>query len=207
MTLQEILKANGVGDDSVAAILAAMKENKIFTAGEENLDTRYQKLRTAHDAQAKQITEATALIEQLKAGTKDNEALQGKIGQYETQVQQLTAQLEAAKVDAAIKVALAGAKAKDMEYMAFKLRSKGDLSLDEHGKIKGIDDMLAGLKTQFPDHFEAADTSKNIQVQRLPGGGAGSDGITKEDFAKMGYSARVKLRETNPELYEQFTKQ
>ena len=30
MTLQEILKANGVGDDSVAAILAAMKENKIF---------------------------------------------------------------------------------------------------------------------------------------------------------------------------------
>lgn len=207
MTLQEILKANGVGDDSVAAILAAMKENKIFTAGEENLDTRYQKLRTAHDAQAKQITEATALIEQLKAGTKDNEALQGRIGQYETQVQALAKELEAAKIDAAIKVALAGAKAKDVEYMAFKLREKGDLTLDDHGNIKGIDDMLAGLKTQFPDHFETADTGKNIQVQRLPSGGAGSDGITKEDFAKMGYSARVKLRETNPELYEQFTKQ
>ena len=40
MTINEILKAKGISDETVADILAAMKENKIFTAGEENLDIR-----------------------------------------------------------------------------------------------------------------------------------------------------------------------
>ena len=46
MTINEILKAKGISDETVADILAAMKENKIFTAGEENLDIRYGKLKT-----------------------------------------------------------------------------------------------------------------------------------------------------------------
>ena len=35
MTLNEILNANGIAEDVVTAILAAMKENKIFTASED----------------------------------------------------------------------------------------------------------------------------------------------------------------------------
>lgn len=33
-----------------------------------------------------------------------------------------------------------------------------------------------------------------------------SDGITKDDFAKMGYADRLKLKKENPELYKEFTK-
>ena len=38
-----------------------------------------------------------------------------------------------------------GAKATDIDYMAFKLRESGELELDEKGNIKGIDDKLAIL--------------------------------------------------------------
>ena len=43
------------------------------------------------------------------------------------------------------------------------------MSLDENGKIKGWDDKLAGLKTQFPTQFEAAG-GKKYEENRLPEG-------------------------------------
>ena len=50
MTLQELLKAQNLTDEQVKGILDAMKQNKIYTASEENLDVRYGKLKTDHDA-------------------------------------------------------------------------------------------------------------------------------------------------------------
>ena len=50
MTLQELLKAQNLTDEQVKGILDAMKQNKIYTASEENLDVRYGKLKTEHDA-------------------------------------------------------------------------------------------------------------------------------------------------------------
>ena len=49
MTLEELLKAKELTDDQIKAILDGMKENKIFTASEENLDIRYGKLKTDYD--------------------------------------------------------------------------------------------------------------------------------------------------------------
>ena len=45
MTLQEILKAKGLDDTAVESVIGEMKQNKIFTASEENLDVRYGKLK------------------------------------------------------------------------------------------------------------------------------------------------------------------
>ena len=141
MTLNEILKANGVGDEAITAIAAAMKENKIYTASEENLDIRYGKLKTQHDGVNQQLTEANALIEELKKSTKGNDGLQQKVSEYETKVQQLQTELEQTKIDAEIKVALLANKAVDVDYLTFKLKNKGEaLTLDENGKITGMDD-------------------------------------------------------------------
>lgn len=118
-----------------------------------------------------ELDAANGLIEELKKGTKGNEELQGKVTAYETQVAQLQEQLKQTQLDSAIKVALLGAKATDVDYMTFKLKEKGELELDENGKIKGIDDKISGLKTQFPNQFEA-DGGKGgtIDPQPLPGG-------------------------------------
>lgn len=207
MTLQEILKAKGMSDEDIESVVGEMKQNKIFTTSHENMDVRYPKLKADHETLTTQHGESTKLIEQLKAGTKDNEALQGKITGYEATITQLQEQLKQTQLEAAIKVALVGAKTTDVDYMTFRLKEKGDLELDDQGNIKGIDDKLAGLKTQFPAFFESASTGKQIDPQKLPDrNNPGDKGVTKEEFNKMGYASRVELKQSNPELYGQLMK-
>lgn len=203
MTLQEILKSQGLTDEQVTKITGEMKQNKIFTADEENLGIRYRKLKDDHDALTKQHSEAAALIEELKKGSKGNEQLQGKITAYETQVAELQAALEQTKAEAAAKVALLSAKAIDVDYLMYKLREKGELKLDEQGKVKGIDDMIAGLKTQLPNQFEAS-AQKKIDEHKLPDGD-NAHKISQEAFNKMGYQDRLKVYNEDPELYKQLS--
>ena len=205
MTLAEILKAKGMDEESVKGVLEDMKANKIFTAGEENLDVRYGKLKTDHDGKLAELTEAQNLIAELKKSNKGNEDLQGKIGAYESQVAQLQAELEQTKLDAAIKVELLSSKALDVDYLTFKLKEKGELALDESGKIKGWDDKIAALKTQFPTQFEGTG-SKKYEEHKLPDNLDGGGSISKEAFAKMGYQDRVKLFNENPDAYAELTK-
>lgn len=207
MTLQEILKAKGMTDEDIESVIGEMKQNKIFTTSHENMDVRYPKLKADHENLTAQHGESTRLIEQFKAGTKDNEALQGKITAHEATIAQLQEQLRQTQLEAAIQVALVGAKATDVPYLTFQLKQKGDLTLDDQGHIKGIDDMLAGLKTQFPAFFESAGSGKQIDPQKLPDRNpTGGTTVTKEQFDKMGYSSRVQLKESNPELYDQLMK-
>lgn len=169
MGLQELLKAMGLTDEQVAKIVEGMKQNNIFTASEENLDTRYGKLKTDHENMSKQLEEANILIGQLKQSTSDNEELQGKITTYETTVTNLQNQLEQERMDSAVKIALLSAGCKDVDYVTFKLKEKGGLSLDESGKVKGMDDKLAALKTQFPMQFET-EKGNQIEAHQLPRG-------------------------------------
>ena len=203
MTLQEILKSQGLSDEQIEKVTGEMKQNKIFLADEENLGIRYKKLQDDHDALTKQHGEATTLIEELKKGNKGNEQLQSKITAYETQVADLQAELEKTKVESAIKVALLSAKALDVDYLTFKLKEKGEMKLDDQGNIKGIDDMIAGLKTQFPTQFETA-SQKKIEEHKLPNGDD-TKKISQEDFNKMGYQDRLKVYNENPELYNELS--
>lgn len=206
MTLQEILKAKGMSDEDIESTIGEMKQNKIFTAGSENLDIRYSKLKTDHDNLVAQHGESTKLIEQLKAGTKDSEALQGKITSYESQIAQLQKQLKQTQLDSAIQVALLGAKVTDVDYMAFRLKEKGDLEIDDQGKIKGIDDMLAGLKTQFPAFFESADQQRELQPHKLPDRKPDEGGMTKAEFLRKPYAERAAFANENPEAYQTIMK-
>jgi len=205
MTIAEILKEKGVSDDIISAVQEDMKTNKIYTASEENLDVRYGKLKTQHEGKLAELTEAQNLIAELKKSNKGNESLQTKVSDYEAQIQQLQAQLAQTQLEAEIKVQLLGAKALDVDYLTFKLKEKGELALGEDGKIKGWDDKLAGLKTQFPNQFEGSG-KKNILENKLPEDGDKGTGITQDAFNKMGYQDRVKLFKENPEAYAELTK-
>ena len=205
MNFNEILKARNITEEDIAAILAAMKENKIFTASEENLDLRYGKLKTDHESKIKELGEANNLIAELKKSNKGNEDLQSKITGYETQVAELQKELEQTKLDSAIKVALLSEKAVDVDYLTFKLKEKGELSLDENEHIKDWADKLAGLKTQFPNQFEGSSTKK-VEEHKLEQSDDGSIGYTKADILKKPYGERMKIYEANPEAYREAMK-
>lgn len=202
MTITEILKAKGIGEDVIKAVMDEMKANKIFTASEENLDIRYGKLKTDHESVVKERDEGKALIAELQKSNKGNEALQKQVTEYEAKMAQIQAELEQTKLDAAIKVELLASKALDVDYLTFKLKGKGDeLALDEQGKIKGWEDKLAALKTQFPTQFEA-DGKKNIIENKLPNEPGEPDGISRESLLKKPYAERMKLYNENPEAYK-----
>lgn len=205
MTLQEILKAKGLDDKAIEGVIGEMKQNKIFTSAEENLDIRYGKLKTDFDALTKQHGESTALIEQMKKDNAGNEALQSKITEYEGKIQNMEKELQQTKIDAALKVALLEAKVTDVDYLTFKIKEKGEVKLGDDGKIKGIDDTIASLKTQFPQHF-SSEIKKKIDENRLPDGDQDKNhGVTKEQFEKMGYRDRLKFFNENPDAYKEFT--
>lgn len=203
MTLQEILKAKGLSDEDIQSVIGEMKQNKIFTASEENLDIRYGKLKGDFDALTKQHGESTSLIEQLKKDNASNEGLQQKITDYEKTVADLTKENEQLKVDSALKIALLEAKVTDVDYLTFKIKEKGEVKLGEDGKIKGIDDTIAALKTQFPQHF-TSESKKKIEENKLPNGDDGNgDGMTKKELLSKPYTERQRIYQENPDLFNE----
>ena len=202
MTLQEILRAKGMSNEDIESVIGEMKTNKIFTTTHENMDVRYPKLKGDFDT-------LTTQHKNLMDSTQDTAVLQGKLSDYENTIATLTQQLNEQKIDAAMDriLSTAGAKVEDIDYLKFQWRKKGEISLDDNGEIKGGDDAIAGLKTQHPVHFASATEQLELQPHQLRDRNtSGGSTVTKEEFNKMGYNSRVKLKEENPELYTQLTK-
>ena len=135
--------------------------------------------------------------------------MQGKLTTYEATIADLQKKNEELRIDAAMdrKLTSAGAKPADFDYLKFQWRKKGEITLDDNGEIKGADDSIAGLKTQFTAHFEGANGGKEVLEQRLPSRTSNNGAtVTKEQFEQMGYNSRVELRKNSPELYEQLSK-
>lgn len=208
MTLKEILKAKGVADDVIESIMGDMKTHKIFTASEENLDIRFGKLKADHDALTQKDAESQKLISELQSATKGQEDVQKQIAEYQAQIAKQDEELKQAKTESAMKIGLlsAGAKASDIDYLLFKLNHDADWKpeLDDNGQVKGLDDKVKGLKTQFPVQFEAS-SSKKIDEKKLDKPDD-KQTVTKDDFKKMGYQSRLKLFNENPELYNELSK-
>nr|DAF29008.1 MAG TPA: minor structural protein [Caudoviricetes sp.] len=211
MTLQELLTQNGIAEETIIKILNGMKENKIFTASEENLDVRYGKLKDEHTSKLTELEQANNLIGELKKSAKGNEDLEGKIKTYETEtIPQLQKQLEETKIKSAIKLSLLGEKAVDVDYLTYKLEEKlkenGEtLQLDDNENIKGWSDKLASLKTQFPKMFESSQR-KTVDPNTLPEPDNSNKGLTKADIFKMSYADRAKYQSENPEEYKTIMK-
>lgn len=168
---------------------------------------KYDALQALLDGKTAELDTANGLIADLKKGTKGNEELQGKITNYEGQIQQLQEQLQETKIKSAIKVALLSEKALDVDYLSFKLENKmkedgKKLELDDADNIKGWKDLISELKTQFPNQFENEGNRKFLD-RSLPLTD-GSETVTLEQFRKMGVAERSKLKAENEELYNQY---
>lgn len=167
---------------------------------------KYEALQATLTGKEDELKSANTLIEDLKKSTKGNDDLQGKITTYEGEVTKLQEQLEQTKLESEIKVALLEAKATDIDYMTFKLKEKGELKLDEQGHIKGLKEMLDGLKVQFPNQFEST-AIKKVDPNKLEDGNHQEKGMTKSDFLKKPYSERAKFAQENPETFKELMNQ
>lgn len=203
MNLLEILKANGIDDEVAGKITADMKANKIFTAGEDNLDVRYSKLKNDYTASTQQITDLQSQIAQFEQAKSQNVAL---LEEANRKFAELEAENARIKTDYALDRALMEAKVQDVDYMKFKLKEKHPegFKLDENGKVESINTVLDDLKVQFPNQFSK--TEKKIEEKKLEKTDDTNTGITSEQFNKMNYHEKAKLFKENPEQYAELNK-
>lgn len=214
MNIIEILKQIfNATDEQTTAFSAAMKENNIFTTSHENMDVRYPKMKTDFEGAVQERDAAKATIAELQKAAKGQAELQAIIAKDAEAYQQLEAKLQQEREKAAVKVGLMAAKAKDVPYLTFKLYEKLNeegktLEMDGNDNIKGWNELLEGLQTQHPQHFDAVSDGNNpdgYEVVPLPlrKGSGGNDAPTKESFRNMTYEQRVALKQQNETLYRQ----
>ena len=178
MQFNEILAAQNLTEEQINAITAAMKENKIYTSAEENIDIRYNKLKEDKQAQDNEFQKAQELIKQLQDSAKGNEDIQNKIKEYEAQIEQLQADAAKAKLDYAIKAGLLerNINPDSMDFLLFKINQNNkELKFGEDDKLEGID--FDEIKTKYSSHFKAGDSNagKKLDPNNLPQGGEPSN--------------------------------
>lgn len=176
---------------------------------------KYDSLEADLTGKSSELEKANGLIAELKKSAGKDEETQQKISTYEQEITALKAENAKLKTENALKFALAEAGAVDVDYLMFKAKEKGEIKLDDAGKVKGVDDLIKGLKTQLPTMFKGGDgaggaggaggSGRRVFENNLPDGDQG-DTVTKEKFAQMGYEERLALKKSNPERFKQLSK-
>lgn len=174
---------------------------------------KYTDLETTLTGKQSELEKANGLIEELKKGAGKDTELQQKISGYEAQVADLQAENKRLKAENALKFALIEAGATDVDYLFYKasekLKADGKtIDLGEDGKVKGVDDLITGLKTQLPNQFgtgkDGGDGGKVVEPNNLPHGD-GAKTVTIDQFRKMGYQERLNLKKSNPEAFQKLS--
>lgn len=168
-------------------------------------------------AQAKSEMQAEndSLKQQLEQQSQALEDLKAKEGASEEVKQQLTdlqAKFEAYKTDSeanlakvtksnAIRLALKDVDAHNSDDLA-KFINFDEIELDEAGKPK-LDKVIKGLKETSPYLFKQEEQAPQPKIFAGGNPTASQNGITKEDFKRMGINERQELFDKDPELYQQ----
>lgn len=202
--LQDLLKEFLADDAKVNQFLEKMKSEKIYTSKEENMDTRYPKLKSDYEALIAKDEQSQKLIEELKKTNGSNEGLQAKIGEYEGKIAELEKQNEVLTIDNAIKFGLLskGAKADDIDYLIYRIKQgDNELKLDKEGNVKGLDNIIDDIQKTCSSNFEDK-SKKKVDVKGLPNDTEKKEPMTKAMFLKKSYAERARFAQENPESFQ-----
>ncbi|HJH00751.1 MAG TPA: phage scaffolding protein [Aerococcus urinaeequi] len=158
MTFKEYLISTGLTEEQATKVEQGMPEQNLYIANEENLDTRYAKLKEQKEQLESDLTTANKLVDDLKKSNKDTEDLQTKIDEYKTQMDQLKAERAEEQKQYAIKEALTKEGVTDIDYMLYKL---GEVETDKDGNIVDLDNKVKALKESNPTFFGTDDKPAN----------------------------------------------
>lgn len=156
MDFKELLTKQGVDDEKAAAIIEAMQTEKIFTTTEENIEERFNKMKSQRDSAREELDAANALVDDLKKATDGNADAQKQIEEYKDTAEQLQGKLTSLEKTSAVKEVLTKAGATDIDYALFKLGGVDSLELKD-GKVVDLDNKVKELQEAMPTYFKGAD--------------------------------------------------
>lgn len=149
---------------------------------------------TERDNLKEQLKDRDTQIENLKKTAGDNAELT-------KQIEQLQAENKAAKVDAAVQLALTVAKAKNVKAVRVLLEGLDKAEFADDGSIKGLADQIKKLQTAEDSKFLFDEPAKPA----TPKGATPEDGgddkpttMTKADFLKLSHTDQMKYIGEHP---------
>ena len=147
------------------------------------------------NSKAEELKTANETLTTLQKSNKDNEGLQSKIAEYETEVQRLKTEQSEITKSFALKEALTKEGALP-DYIDLLLPTLKDVELDANGNFKGLEDALKGIKESKPALFKAEEQTP----PPTPGGYKPID--TKLDPGKQSEPQPQNLADAIKQSYE-----
>ncbi|MBE6056801.1 phage scaffolding protein [Clostridium sp.] len=162
MGIKELLKNLGYSDEDITKIENGMKENKIYTTSEENMDIRYNKLKEQKEQLEDDLKEANKTLDKVKKDNKDIESLQTEIDGYKTKMIELEAGREKERKEFTVKSKLKDAGCTDVDYMLYKLGDIEKLDIE-----KELDNKVKELTENNTSFFQTKDAETNKQDPKV----------------------------------------
>ena len=190
MDFKELLKTKGLTDDQINSVISGMKENKIYLSSEENIDTRYEKLKDKKKEIEEQLKTANTTIANLKQYEADNEKLKDGIAAFETKNAEYEKRSGEKDFNYALEDALKNYKSKNNKLVKALLDTEKLKVVD--GKVIGLDEQLKSIKEENDYLFEK-------EVAGAPDfstGGKGKEEKEKSWVEKMVESKTAEINKT-----------
>ena len=186
--IQEILKNNGLNEDQITNILNSMKESKVYTTKHENIDERYNKLKTQKTELEAQIKERDTQLADLSKSNKDNEGLLNQIKDLQALNKQTTTDYEnkinQMQFDYALEGALTNAKSKNNKALK-ALLDMNSIKYQE-GKLEGLQEQIEALQKDASYLFDLNNAPQNTGgIGQFGRGGSTAPKFTCDDIKKM----------------------
>lgn len=198
---RDMLVEAGITDKAVIDSLM-----NAYGSGVENAKTQAKsELQAENDSLKQQLEQQSQALKDLQAKEGASEELKQQLtdlqSQFDTYKSENEANLVRVNKSNAIRLALKDVGAHNSDDLA-KFINFDEIELDESGKPK-LDKVIKGLKETSPYLFKQ--DGQAAQPKIFAGGNptASQNGLTKEDFKRMGINERQELFDKDPELYQQ----
>ena len=198
---REMLIEAGIEDKAVIDSLM-----NAYGSGIENAKAQARsELQAENDSLKQQLEQQSQALKDLQAKEGASEELKQQLtdlqAKFDTYKSENEANLAKVTKSNAIRLALKDVDAHNSDDLA-KFINFDEIELDEAGKPK-LDKVIKGLKETSPYLFKQ---EEQVAQPKIFAGGnptASQNGLTKEDFKRMGINERQELFDKDPELYQQ----
>ena len=198
---REMLIEAGIEDKAVIDSLM-----NAYGSGIEHAKTQAKsELQAENDSLKQQLEQQSQALKDLQAKEGASEELKQQLtdlqAKFDTYKSENEANLVRVNKSNAIRLALKDVDAYNSDDLA-KFINFDEIELDETGKPK-LDKVIKGLKETSPYLFKQ---EEQVAQPKIFAGGnptASQNGLTKEDFKRMGINERQELFDKDPELYQQ----
>ena len=196
---RDMLVEAGITDKAVIDSLM-----NAYGSGIENAKAQAKsELQAENDSLKQQLEQQSQALNDLQAKEGASEKLKQQLtdlqAKFDTYKSENEANLAQVTKSNAIRLALKDVDAHNSDDLA-KFINFDEVELDEAGKPK-LDKVIKGLKETSPYLFKQQSEQPKIFAGGNPT--ASQNGLTKEDFKRMGINERQELFDKDPELYQQ----